>query len=54
MEIMRVKSKITEIKYLLDEFDSRLEMAKERAGKLRDIAIGILHSEKGGRMINKK
>lgn len=46
MEIMRLKSKITEIKYLSDEFHGRLVMAKEGTGELRDIAIEIIHSER--------
>lgn len=39
---MKLKSKITEIKYLLDEFNSRLEIAKEITGEFRDTAIEII------------
>lgn len=53
MEIMKLKSKITEIKYLLDEFNSRLEIVKEIIGEFRDIAIEIIQSEKGGKWLKK-
>lgn len=48
-----MKSKITEIKYLLDEFNSRLEIVKEIIGQFRDTAIEIIQPEKGEKWLKK-
>lgn len=45
MEIMKVKSTITKIKILLEELNSRFELAEERISKLKDRLIKIIQSK---------
>lgn len=43
---MELKSMITEVKILLDNLNSRFELAEKRTSKLEDKSIEITQSEK--------
>lgn len=45
MEIMKLKSTITEIKILLEELNSRFAWAEERISKLKGRLIEIIQSK---------
>lgn len=45
MFILKMKSKISEIKTLVDKFKRTMDMAKERIRELEDSSVGNIHIE---------
>lgn len=53
MEILELKSAITEIKNSLERLSSRFELAEERIKKLEDKSIETMQAEEQGKSIPK-
>lgn len=53
MEILELKSAITEIKNSLERLNSRFELAEERINKLEDKSVETMQAKEQGKSIPK-